>query len=162
MTRYADHLSVGEDSRLYRSRQQARAVRFACLIAGPVLLALYAALPIGPAAARIAALVVASALPILYWVRLRHAGVSIADGTIHIVNVTRSLDVPVADVDRFTVGPGRFFPRIGKVRLRDGSAIHIWAIQSTANQHIRPSDRGAHNVVDELNAALGVDRREAA
>jgi hypothetical protein len=78
------------------------------------------------------------------------------------VNVTRTVDVPVADVDRFTVGPGRFFPRIGKLRLRDGKAIHIWAIQSTVNQHVRLGDRGAHDVVDELNVALGLDRGEAA
>jgi hypothetical protein len=152
---------VGDESKLYRSRQQARAVRFACVV-GPVLMAGYAALPIGSAVTRIAALVAAVGLPVAFWFRLRHAGVTVADGRAHIVNVTRTVDVPLDAVDRFTVGPGRFFPRIGKLRLRDGSAIHIWAIQSSANQHIRPKDRGAHEVVDELNAVLGVDRREAA
>lgn len=137
-------------------------MRFACLVGGPVLLAAYALVPIGSAATRVAALVVAAALPILYRTRLWRAGVSIADGTVHIVNVTRTLDVPVADVDRFDVGPGRFFPRIGRMRLRDGRCVHIWAIQSTLNQHVRADDRGAHNVVDELNAAIGVDAREAA
>jgi hypothetical protein len=122
----------------------------------------YAALPIGSAVTRIAALVAAVGLPVAFWFRLRHAGVTVADGRAHIVNVTRTVDVPLDAVDRFTVGPGRFFPRIGKLRLRDGSAIHIWAIQSSANQHIRPKDPGAHEVVDELNAVLGVDRREAA
>jgi hypothetical protein len=153
---------VRDDPTLYRSPQQAKAVRFACLIGGPVLFASYAALPIGSAVERVAALVVAAALPILYWARLRRAGISIADDTVHIVNVTRTLDVPVADVDRFTVGPGRFFPRIGRLRLRDGRCVHIWAIQSTLNQHVRESDRGAHDVVDALNEALGVDRRAAA
>jgi hypothetical protein len=142
---------------LYRSRQQARAVRFVCL-AGPVLLAGYAAVPVGSAATRIAALVVGIALPGAYSFRLRRAGVMVADGRVHIVNVTRTVDVPIANVDRFTVGSGRFFPRIGKLRLRDGSAIHIWAIQSSANPHFRPNDRGAHDVVDELNAVLEVDR----
>jgi hypothetical protein len=146
---------------LYRSRQQARAVRFVCVL-GPVLLTAYAALPIGSITAHIAALTAAVALPIAYWFRLRRAGVSIDEGHVHIVNVTRTLDVPVEDVDRFTVGPGRFFPRIGKLVRRDGSAIHIWAIQSSANPHFRPSDRGAHDVVDDLNAAIGLDRSEAA
>jgi hypothetical protein len=153
---------VNGDTTLYRSRQQAAAVRFACLVAGPVLLAGYAALPIGSAATRSAALVAAAVLPFAYWLRLRHAGVSVADGLVQIVNVTRTLEVPVADVDRFTVGPGRFFPRIGKLRLRDGKTIHIWAIQSTLNQHVRAGDRGAHDVVDELNVALGIGLREAA
>ena len=152
---------MGDDSKLYRSRQQAKAVRFVCLV-GPVILAAYAVLPIGSTLMRVSALFVAGALPILYRMRLRWAGVSIADGAVHIVNLTRTLDVPVEEVDRFTVGPGRFFPRIGKLRLRDGSAIHIWAIQSSANQHIRPNDRGAHEVVDALNAALGIGRAEAA
>jgi hypothetical protein len=70
--------------------------------------------------------------------------------------------VPVADVNRFDVGPGQFFPRIGRLRLRDGRCVHIWAIQSTLNQHVREADRGAHDVVDALNVALGVDRAEAA
>ena len=152
---------MNDGTTLYRSTQQARAVRFACLV-GPVLPAAYAVIPIGSTVTRVAALVVAAALPTLYRMRLRWAGVSIVDGTVHIVNVTRTWDVPITDVDRFTVGPGRFFPRIGKLRLRDGSAIHIWAIQSSANPHVRPSDRGAHEVVDVLNAALGVDRRKAA
>jgi hypothetical protein len=130
-------------------------------VAAPALLAGYAALPIGSAVPRIAALIVAVVLPVAYWLRLRHAGVTVADGRVHIVNVTRTVDVPLDAVDRFTVGPGRFFPRIGKLRLRDGSAVHIWAIQSSANQHIRPSDRGAHDVVDQLNAAIRVDRRAA-
>jgi len=153
---------VIEETTLYRSRQQARAVRLACLVGGPVLLTGYAVAPIGSAAPRIAALVVAAGLPVLYLMRLRWAGVSIAGGTVHIVNVTRSVDVSLSNVDRFTVGPGRFFPRIGKLVLRDGSAIHIWAIQSTLNQHVRASDRGAHDVVDELNAALRLDQREVA
>jgi hypothetical protein len=158
--RSADHDPVGDDSKLYRSRQQARAVRFVCL-AGPMLLTGYAGLPVGSVGTRIAALVAAVMLPVAYWFRLRHAGVTIADGRIHIVNVTRTVDVPIENVDRFIVGSGRFFPRIGKLRLRDGSAIHIWAIQSSANPHFRPNDRGAHDVVDELNAVLGVDRLAA-
>ena len=136
-------------------------MRLVCFV-GPLLLAGYAALPVGSAAARVAALVVAVALPVVYWFRLRHAGVTIADGRVHIVNVTRTVDVPIENGDRFTVGSGRFFPRIGKLRLRDGSAIHIWAIQSSANPHFRPNDRGAHDIVDELNAVLGVDRAAAA
>jgi hypothetical protein len=44
---------------------------------------------------------------------------------------------------------------------RDGSAIHIWAIQSSANPYFRPNDRGAHDVVDELNAVLGLGRLAA-
>jgi hypothetical protein len=159
--RSADHDPVGDDSKLYRSRQQTRAVRFVCLV-GPVVLAAYAVLPIGSTATRVAALAAAVALPVSYWFRLRRAGVSITDGRVHIVNVTRTVDVPIANVDRFTVGSGRFFPRIGKLRLRDGSAIHIWAIQSSANPHFRPNDRGAHDVVDELNAVLGVGRAAAA
>jgi hypothetical protein len=147
---------------VYRSPQQARAVRFACLICGPVLLAAYAIAPIGTAPMRVSALAVAGALPLLYWTRLRWAGVSIAGDTVHIVNVTRTIDVLVADVNRFDVGPGRFFPRIGRLRLRDGRCVHIWAIHSTLNQHVRAGDRGAHDVVDELNAALAVDAREAA
>jgi hypothetical protein len=153
---------VGDDSRLYRSGNQAKAVRFASVFGGPVLSAGYAALPIGSAGARVAALVVAAALPVVYTLRLRHAGVALVDGTVRVVNPTRTVDVPVEDVDRFTVGPGRFFPRIGKLVLRDGSAIHVWAIQSTVNQHVRPGDRGAHDVVDELNDALHADHREAA
>jgi hypothetical protein len=152
---------VGNDKPLDRSRQQARAVRFAC-VAGPVLLAGYAALPGGPNVTSVAALVVAAGLRVLYWMRLRLAGVTIGDGRVHIVNVTRTLDVRVRDGDRFTVGPGRFFPRIGKLVRHDGSAVHIWAIQSTANQSIRPGNRGAHDVVDELNAALGIDGPRAA
>jgi hypothetical protein len=152
---------VNDETTLYRSRQQARAVRFVC-VAGPVLLTGYAALPIGSAVTRIAALIVAVVLPVAYWFRLRHAGVTVTDGRVHIVNVTRTHDVTVADVNRFDVGPGRFFPRIGRLRLRDGRCVHIWAIQSTLNQHVREADRGAHDVVDDLNAALGVDRREAA
>jgi hypothetical protein len=152
---------VGRDSNLYRSPKQARAVRFVCTWS-PLFLVAYAALPIGFTVTRVAALVAAVGLPVLYRLRLRHAGVSIDGGNVHVVNVTRTHDVPVGDVDRFTVGPGRFFPRIGKLRLRNGKAIHIWAIQSTVNQHVRPGDRGAHDVVDELNAALGVDRAEAA
>ena len=137
-------------------------MRFATLIGGPVLLVAYALLPFGSTVIRIAALVVAGALPVLYLMRLRWAGVSIAGGTVHVVNVTRTVDVPVADVNRFDVGPGRFFPRIGRMRLRDGRCVHIWAIQSTLNQHVRAGDRGAHDVVDELNDALGLDRSEAA
>jgi hypothetical protein len=150
------------DNPLYRSRQQARAVRFACLLGGPVVLVAYALVPIGSAGMRVAALVLAAALPVVYGIRLRHAGIAIADGRVRIVNPTRTHVVPVGDVDRFIVGPGRFFPRIGKLRLRDGSAIHVWAIQSTANQHVRPGDRGAHDVVDELNAVLGIGRARAA
>ncbi len=127
-----------------------------------MLLAAYAVLPIGSDLTRIAAFVAAVVLPVAYWLRLRHAGVTVQDGRVHIVNVTRTHDVPVADVDRFGVGPGRFFPRIGRMRLRDGRCVHIWAIQSTLNQHVREADRGAHDVVDALNAALGVDRAEAA
>jgi hypothetical protein len=159
--RSADHDSVGDDANLYRSPKQARAVRFVCTW-GPLFLVAYAALPVGFTVTRVAALVAAAGLPLAYWSRLRHAGVTVADARVHIVNVTRTVDVPLDDVDRFTVGPGRFFPRIGKLRLRDGKAIHIWAIQSTVNQHVRPGDRGAHDVVDALNAALGVDRAEAA
>lgn len=131
-------------------------------LTGPAILAIYAVLPIGSAVTRVAALIAAVALPVVYSFRLRHAGVMIADGRVHIVNVTRTVDVPIGNVDRFAVGPGRFFPRIGELRLRDGSVIHIWAIQSSANPHFRPHDRGAHDVVDELNAVLGVDRSEAA
>jgi hypothetical protein len=159
--RSADHDSVGDDSNLYRSQKQARAVRFVCTW-GPVFLVAYAALPVGFIVTRVAALVAAAGLPVAYRLRLRRAGVSISGGNVHVVNVTRTHDVAVENVDRFTVGPGRFFPRIGKLRLRDGSAIHIWAIQSSANQHVRPNDRGAHDVVDALNAALGIDRAEAA
>jgi hypothetical protein len=162
VARYADHSLVRDDVTVHRSPQQATAVRFACVVAGPVLLVAYALVPIGSAGMRVAALAAAAALPIVYAMRLRHAGVSVADGMVHVVNVTRTVDVPVGDVDRFTVGPGRFFPRIGMLRLRDGSAIHIWAIQSTLNQHVRADDRGAHDVVDELNAAIGVGGREAA
>jgi hypothetical protein len=69
---------MGDDSTLYRSRQQARAVRFVCLV-GPVLLAAYAVLPVGSAVMRVAALVVGAALPILYWSRL--AGPASRSGT---------------------------------------------------------------------------------
>jgi hypothetical protein len=160
--RYADHYAVHHDATVFRSPRQAKAVRFACLIGGPVLLAAYAIAPIGAAWMRIAAVLVALALPVVYMARLRHAGVSIADGVVHVVNVTHTVEVPVGDVDRFDVGPGRFFPRIGRLKSRDGRCIHIWAIQSTLNQHVRESDRGAHDVVDALNHALGVDARNAA
>jgi hypothetical protein len=125
---------MADEAKLYRSPKQARAVRFVCTW-GPLFLGAYAALPVGFTVARVAALVTAVVLPVAYRFRLRHAGVTVADGRVHVVNVTRTHDVPVEDVDRFTVGPGRFFPRIGKLRLRDGSASTS-GDQSSANQHV--------------------------
>jgi hypothetical protein len=153
---------VNAETTLYRSREQARLVFLFC--AGFSLMLVFGAvLPSrAPGGARLAWLVASLGVGFAYWFRLRLVGVTVDDKYVTIVNPRRTRVVPLSDVDHVAVGRGAFFPRIGLLFLRDGSRVGIWAIQSVWNPLIRPSDRGAHDVVDELNAALRVDRREAA
>jgi hypothetical protein len=131
-----------------------------CLFcAGSTLLfGLGAALSGAPIAVRVIWLAASIGVVCLYCFRLRLVGVMIDDQHVTIVNVLRTSVVAVRDVDRFEVGRGSFFPRIGLVVLRDGSRVGIWAIQSVWNPLIRPNDPSVLNVVDDLNRALRVDR----
>jgi hypothetical protein len=85
--------------------------------------------------------------------RLARAAVHADDSGITIVNPFKTRQVAWNAIDRFVVDRHGIYPRIGLVELKDGSRIHLWALQGP-NPLGRPRNRIAERLIDTLNELL--------
>lgn len=77
-----------------------------------------------------------------------------ADG-LRVVNMFKTVTVPWSDIEEIGVGRSGLYPRVGKLRLRDGSYVVMSAVQAGG-----PVARSRTRVVLEMLAQLNSARRE--
>ena len=86
-------------------------------------------------------------------VRLARTAVRANEGGITIINPLKTRHVSWNSIERFIVDRYGLYPKIGIVELKDGSRIHLWALQGP-NPLGRPRNRIAENLVEALNELL--------
>jgi hypothetical protein len=91
--------------------------------------------------------------------RLARAGVYADDEGIRILNPLRTVRIPWARVQRFTLRAHGGFPAVGFAELVDGEKVQIWGIQ--ARSHSAPARRVPEEVVAALNERLAQARAGA-
>lgn len=79
---------------------------------------------------------------------------------ISVANPFRTRRLRWSDVAGLSVDRYRFYPKIGVIDLKDGTRIHMWALQGP-NPVGQPKDRTAELLVDELNEWLRAWRHHA-
>ena len=92
--------------------------------------------------------VVIVALSVFVFVRLARAGVYAGEDGIRVRNPFSTVEVPWADLVRFTARPQGGFPLMGFAQRVDGTEVQLWGVQA------RSGSTGAKRVVEDVIAQL--------
>lgn len=98
-------------------------------------------------------MMVSAGLAFLLTYRAVRAGISVDACGVVIMNVTRRIEVPWTNLERFSIGTHGIWSRVGIAHLRDGSTVMIWGIQGP-NPVARPKNRSAERLIETLNSRL--------